>query len=920
MVGDLRLKSSGFPRYSLVMNAILAPLNIAKTLSLSVPPSQINANGYPTSALSSDVGSQGSIPGNYYGSYVWSWNGAASMYANGSPAIVYSFTNCTIPGLTNNCVSNNFTITNATAGVNPRVVFRYGLLITGVSGGNGSPVVLTVALTNFALGATVNVKLQVGVSSNLANGPNSDGSWTLSAGGGGTNTITLASSTGVISPTITGSGGPGVQSEVVMENSSVALYIKSGGTISGFSNLVYCQAANESAIMSGQLVDPAYVAQLKQLGVKWLRMMDVSGVQGSWDTDFTARVPSSYIDWPGGYFNTNYWVGTIHNAGSDVYTCSAPPLTNTGPYHNGEIVQGTIDITNSGGTPTLNVNGRGAKKIIGYVYPQTTAPFINNIPSAASAAGQTMQYTFTASWLNGGTPYVFTYTTTASGHGGSDLASAGILLGNVEYAMQQDATLNGKITAQQSGNIYPLTPQRGALTISYSGTPTCTIITLPASTLTASGNATFCYSYLLDAWMYRPGGMIQSVPLEYIVQLCNQVGASLWYTWPINTSSAYVTAFTNYIAANLNSDLKFATEVGNEMWNFGLATWAPSFTYGYAMGFSQVARYQNGASYGYTFLRTKQYATSSIAAWTASRSRSQHYILGMSATWDVANTDSAGWNGSQLDASANTTYGSYGGVDGIAGSTNAEVSHTASPNRPIDVMDGIGMAPYWGSDFLGGDYGTNAGGQTATFTSTTLANDPIFVAANKWAGGNTSGAYNDLYSQFYTPIVLSGPAGGINLLRSYKNTYNFQIESVCRKYDAGRIRPLAVLHYEGGPQFGVGNINNGTNDATTDIPNVTTALTNGGFSLGSYANASTASAMATAICGMVYNFKFSTQFYNLYRNYMIDLTTVHSGRECCGSQYGYSHNQWGLFPGSWAAGVSTAYSSYQAINDFDGGV
>src|SRR5207244_7206 len=52
---------------------------------------------------------------------------------------------------------------------------------------------------------------------------------------------------------------------------------------------------------------------------------------------------------------------------------------------------------------------------------------------------------------------------------------------------------------------------------------------------------TFIFSYLLDGWIWRPGGMLQSVPLEYIAELCNAVGASCWFNWPINTTAQYVT-------------------------------------------------------------------------------------------------------------------------------------------------------------------------------------------------------------------------------------------------------------------------------------------------------------------------------------------------------------------------------------------
>jgi len=916
------LRSGGFPRYGTVMNVILAPLNLMKTFNLRVPPAQADSNGYPTSTLGSAVGSQGSVPSNYYGQYVWKWSGAASMTANGSPAIVYSSANCTLPGLSNNCVGNNFTITNATAGINPRVVFKYGSLISSVSGGNGSPVVLTLINSPAAFNIGNSIKIGVGVSAGLAAGPNSDGSWTIS--GSSLGQITLANSTGVTSPTVTGTGGPGVQSEAVIDNAAVALFLNSGATFSSFTALVYCQAANESAINAGQLVDPAYVVQLQALKPAWLRFMDMSGVQGSWETDFAARTLPSYITWPGsaGWFNSNYWVGTVHNSGSDAYTCSAPSLTNTGAYHNGEVVQGTVDITNSGGTPTLNVNGRGAKKII-----TNGAPFDINFPNPAASAGQSMQYTFSASWFNGNVPYVFTYTTTTTGHFGDDTASSSILRANVSFAMNLDATLLGNFAATNSGgvSIYPKTPQAGVPTITYSGPVTSTIVTLQPSFFTASGNYVFMYSYVLDAWQVKGGGLIQSIPLEYMISLCNSVGASMWYTWPINTSSAYVTAFTNFVGdstTGLTSGLRFGTELGNEMWNFGAQPWGFAFSYGFALGLELQALNQNGASYSWTGAKTKQFYTASSAAWTGKgRTASQHYALLMSAEFDVANTNTWEWGGKDLDAIGNTTYGTYGGVDGVAGSTNAASSYNVFPNRPIDIVpSAVGVAPYWGSDFLSGDTG-GAGFITNTLTGTVLQNAPLLSASLQYAQGSTSAAYTALFGQFYEVVSAGGPAGGLNLLRDYKNSVYQQIETVLRGYDSGRT-PVAVLHYEAGPQFGLGNINNGTNSPTADIAAVATHITNNGWDVSPYVVSATnnATECATNLCGMVYNFKFSTQFYNLYRNYFLDVTYVHSGRECCGSQYGYSQNQWGLFPGNWAVGIPSAYSSFQATADFNAGL
>ena len=42
---------------------------------------------------------------------------------------------------------------------------------------------------------------------------------------------------------------------------------------SGFSNLVFCKAENESLVDSGKIADPELIEQLKYLKPAWLRFM-----------------------------------------------------------------------------------------------------------------------------------------------------------------------------------------------------------------------------------------------------------------------------------------------------------------------------------------------------------------------------------------------------------------------------------------------------------------------------------------------------------------------------------------------------------------------------------------------------------------------------------------------------------------------
>lgn len=1073
------LKSAGYPKYGSVMNVFGAPINMIKSFSLVAPAGLATADGYPNGTLVSDVASQGGAPDGYYDKLLVKFHGQAQMGAVGTCAIIYQNVNLTIPGVVNNCASNNFQFSNSNPALDCRVVFKHGALITGVSGGNGSNVVLTLVNqpSNIAVGSKV--KIAVGVSANLTNGPELKGAWKISAIGG--NTVTLENSTGVTSPTVTGTGGPDIQSECVCAVPGIAWSFANGQTYSNFSNLVFCKLEHETFVDAGKQVDPDYTAQLKALGCKWLRTMDATGLQGNWEQDWSARRSTSFIAWAAGTRNSNYYVGTITNSGSDAYTCSAPTITSTGAYKNGEIIIGVMSGNHSTGLPTLNVNGRGAKRVI--------QAGVNNdivIPSPAGAAGQSMAYTFTASWLPSGS-VVLTYvtqkiatisgaanngsgkvrltvdssagytsdqqyliagvvgTTEANNSGnrqsvividpthidlpginfsnayvsggtvtppfGDDTVSAGNLMANMSSWFNQSARPTNGYVNFRSGAVYTLTQQKGALTISYSGTPTSTLRTLPV--LDGDGNpyfgtgtrtCTFIYNYILDAWLVRIGGLIQSVPFEYYAELANDCNASIYHNWPILSSGRMVTSVTNFFRLNLNPGLRFGTEVGNEMWNFGLEPWAYAVSLGYHLGLGEAAKYDNGASYSYTAARTLQFADLSIAEWTISRPRKDHYILAMSAQWDIGSTDQYMLGGQFMN---DPTYLAYGGLDGTAGSTNAASDYSAEANSLGSKIDGFGIAPYYGSSYLAGDTG-GSGFNTNTLGGTVLQNAPLFVAANKYRDANTSGAYDDLYTQLYS--TSGAPAFGINLYGTYKNGNNQQVERILRRWDKYRIAaqglPIAVLHYEGGPQFGLGNINNGTNSPTIDIPAVSNRLANNivnsswdistyvtaspatiSISSGTYNNSSglitltlaaaatipigiaikgltgtgalladlnggwfvnapitssttlvlkgpagkgtititggtlymDAMDLATQLCGMVYNFKFSTQYYNLSKNYYVDLTTVHSGREACGAQYGYSAGQWGVFPVSWTLGTTTAYSSFQAIADFNAG-
>lgn len=925
-----KLNSGGYPRHGTQISMReIVPINLGKNIIFANDPGNTNAKGYPTTSPSTTLGANPSVPAGYAGDYVLRWTGSGRHSFLSVPMIVrtgFGYFDIGSGGPTGSGdFFGNCTI-QATA---PYIKFCFGAIIQNitdstVSNGAGGTYIDVTLKTGYANG----IGLADGIFIQAMTGHGQAaavGQWNGTKISAQVIRLTTNRVTGLPSAYNAGDPYSGPGGEMVCRGQNLTWRLDSAGTWSSYDNFALYKFPNEARYLAGELVDPDYIDTIRYSGAKWLRWMDLIGQNLCWDNAFTDRVSKDSMFFPGsgGSYRQQYWVGTITNTGSDVYTCSAPPVTQTGAYKDGEIVQGVWSATNAAGFPTLNVNGRGAKKIL----TNTNGQYTILISGPAASAGLTMRFTLTASpWLNGGSPLVLDYTTTASGPFGSDLASAANLRANLDTFFNAQGSLSGRIKTRNSGNIrvHHITGQAGALSLSYtSGPAICTIVQVVPGALTLNASrATLMYNYLLDAWMQLDGAMITPYPIEYLVEVCNRTNSNLWYNWPVYTTSTFVQKTTEYVRDNLNPGLKFGTEVGNEMWNFGQSPWNYALAWGYALG---IQTSENVASYSYTGMRSMQWGAISIAAWTTTRPRNDHYILGMSAQWDIANTDTYMWQGTRLDATATvggiTPYGTYGGANGTDGSTCPASSYNVVGSRPGDVMfDGLGIAPYWGSDFLAGTVGGD--GVTNTFGGTVAQNAPLFVTAKKYADGNTVGAYDDLYGQFYSAVSLGGPAGGLNLLRNYKNDNYPQLEKILLRCDSFRGKRLAMMHYEAGPQIGLADINNGTNTPTQDVT-LTTAriqdkITNSGWDITAYF--ATAAAAATALVAMVYYFKFSPQYAQLYTNYHRDVTYVHSGRECVSSNYGCNGpSQWSYFPADMGLGLSEAYSSLQATADFNAG-
>ena len=360
------------------------------------------------------------------------------------------------------------------------------------------------------------------------------------------------------------------------------------------------------------------------------------------------------------------------------------------------------------------------------------------------------------------------------------------------------------------------------MTLTYSSGPAvCTVGRIAAGTVVTNG--TFIYNYLLDGWIYNPGSFNQSVPIEAIVDSCNRVGANLWFCWGI-TRGSYVTAFTNYVATNLNTGLKFGTEVGNELWNFQASPCTLYVTFGACLNFQQ-SGLDTLNSYG--GLRTVQFAALSRAAWaSAGRVASDHYILQMGQSGDLrigGNFDIYQLKGTSLTTS-NTVYATYGGLNG-----GSAPSYTAVGSRPVDVTNAVGFAPYWGNNWLG-----NGGSYTFadTIIGSVAENAPWLQASKDYANGLNAAAFTAMVHMFDGTTARSGTSsGGVNFPDEAATMFAAN-DAMCAQYDAQRatLPPLAILDYEGGPSWAIGE--NGNNGVNGVYPNDVAALANQMTALG----------------------------------------------------------------------------------------
>lgn len=924
-------------------------LNLVKGFGFQPDPANQDSNGYPVTTPTSTMVANINMPSNYWGDFVWKWAGEGSMdIVAGPPTIVSQSTQGSGSFQVGDSAGGNQALTSVTA---PRIQFKFGINIqglsdSGVSNGAGGTMIRVATKTGFA--ANIQAGNAVNVSGVVSGQTNANGTWTMAAVGGNTSAFDLVGSTWS-----SANGTSGVGGVAAMQYTNSSIRIVNTGTFSGFSNLVWCKSGDETAITNGQMTDTVLLNQLQYLCNPnslaapnvWLRFMDFSGAQQNIESDYSQRILPSQISYNAQYFRNSYWVGTISNS-SDALTCSDPSIStwNGSSYIDNAIVQGNVNIANSTGFPTLAVGGHPAKPIFAYL---NETPIHYSVAAPAGAAGQVLHFKFSAggaAWLNSGSDYSLTYTTTTTGPNGNDTTSATALAFNIATVFENDTVL--KAAGLQYGNpgpvtIYPRTAQAGRLSLTQTNTdPTLITIQQIDPSAIATGNSTFVYNYLLDGWIYRAGGTVMAGPLEIAAEICNFVKAHCWWNWG-TVKGGLVTSVTNFFATNLNSGLKFGTEPGNEVWNTGAAPFGLWSALGAALGFSEQSFIYN---YSYAALRACQYYALSSAAWTsASRAASDHFVIQPSATFDVTingNFDTAQLKGAYLNRTGGTVngvannpiYGTYGGLNG---SGAISVDYNVSPNRPVDITGATGCAPYWSSHWLG-----NGGSITSAsdIVGTVTQNAPWLQAALDYMNGNTATAFASMVNQF-TEVTGGGSGNNGFDFVDMGNTFGTE-ETMIAQYDGSRpagMSKLFILDYECGPSWGVGSngingINTiglaGINSSNGDVQAIASRMSALGWNVSAYGSSSTdytgvAIKAVTMFQGWKYDIDHTGAAANtgsyknmIKKNYYAARNVHNRNREAHAAQFGYGTGaQWGLmFPDY---NTLEKYTNYDAIHEFN---
>lgn len=886
----------------------LAFINLAKGLSLASSQtnfySSLTSNGFPNGTLGASITGQVSTPPSYYNRYLlWFVATSGNFQTSGPNTIVYSggaaVTGC---GGSSCSGGGNFTMgLTATPTSSTPVEFAFGAMVTSVTTSTGSDAcgaglvkfaMVTSSLSGYSTGS--NFIFQNGISG-LPTGPNADGSWPITKLDAQTMCLNASSAAaGLVS--VTGTGGPGVQTEGLAATGNVTYNFLTNNSFSNFTNLVWIKKGNLTAFNAGQLSEPLYVSSLAALNPKFIRLMDFEQTQGNNSTSYTYRPQVANFTWGATNFVPSYYAGAITNGGasggfSDLYTAANPAASPaSGACQDGEIVMGQIGASaaNVGYTPALTLTGRTC-----------TAPILNGNAylQSVTMTGTVPPTGTVISWgFNGGgiasanNPFTYTYTTstTVAGPGGVLDTSFTNIWDNIVFDINNNTRghagplVTAGLTGGNSGvsgaqgsffynpniNSSGVAALNNGLTITGSDSASSATYNFGTVNIGFLANSTypvFTYSSILGGWVTgtgstTTGGLHGGPPIEFYLDLATRANVGIWFNVPLFYSANNIYSTVKQLGQGGVKEL--AVEVSNEDWNSSEVEFFRITNLGNSLGITQIGGLAGFSMHG---LRTVEMAQQAVQAWSdAGRSRSQLRII---SAYQFVNpgstTQSAQFNGSQLNASGtgtNVTLKAYGGL----GATALTTDFSSAPNRPVDWSDDIAPAPY----YLGGQYNSGNGNSSISTSGKLLSYyNCSLVAAYNYVNGNSAAQSAALDFLNTNPVSSTSTYQDMfdgTLNGSTNNAFqiaNWEVGSgtsaagyygvgtIAAGYDTSRSSTgtsggaqlkLGVAAYEGGWAMGPNN----SGDASTIAGNLTTL----GFTAG-YTSSLGASCGMTPVAG-----------------------------------------------------------------------
>lgn len=961
----------------------------------------LNADQYPVGTLGSSYGGNTTLKTGYFGRYRFKWTGTAAFnITNAVPTLVYSGG----AGVFNVTPSNTGTYfgaptfyNNATQTTDMDVEFAFGTLLTAAGTNGGNVQLATVSNGAFQFVAGTHVKFFTGVSANLLNGPNADGSWTVLTKDSNTQ-VTLANSSGIAGAvTITGSGGVGTQSEMIMDLTQTGPQVTFnfptsvpgfGGITYAFSNFIWCKSADLPDILAGKQISQSVIDLITTIKPRYLRFMDMMTVQADY-ANYSQRSPITSMTFNGTRYDPTTYAGVSGGSGDD-YTVSNPSGSPGGAYIDGEVIQFNANRTSVGAKPTINVGGRGVAPITTNTASQRQVPYTFPL-SGTLTNGDVISVTFTASYLPS-VAYVFQHTVNTALD-----TSLSVLQGRLSTELQADNVLaaNGFIFGNSGVLQAYYVPALGSLDITSStsgaGTEILTPRRVPVGGIVIGKDYTLTYVALMGGFRMsfdNSFALYSGSPLEIYWEMCTRANVGAWFTLPLSYTMTSTQSLAAAVASNLPG-MPIVAEVSNEIWNTFAAPANVATVYsigtGFAFGTDGAARLGMYAFYG---LRSAQllpaFATSYTGAggslsnlqtvienWALdaeSNSPSNNQMVpfkwnggllnptpascqitvsGATATFSgctgamgpgmvvnysgapanlkivrptsaPADTTRTGNGAYTLSASpgnvvspiaSTITNPVYSAVGGVSGSATSAV-YDASPNRPIDLVDGVGYAVYFmgaqvqqGACSFGGNcsagFPTSAGTPASRWTTifqasedyaqgvATANNTLIQAGLDAWSNDVRNGTLNSVIPANTTIASFLVGTGGANVGPIPG------MEAAAALYDGARPigkSNLTMLQYEGSLQQTLaGNNVNGTTFSLspTDVnsqfaANHTANPANGWGSLdatyGYPSFGAGSSVTALNIVSLFLAYTTSTQYYNDQLYLWHQTAAVHAAR------------------------------------------